>query len=1848
MLDLAISWFMVTVDVSVKALALTAIALLGIRFLRLRDSNVQHRAWTGVLIGMLLLPILSQTLPTLRLPVVLPEYWAMSSRSDLSSVFDTGGGEQTADATPQASTFRDANNLSGAALDPSLRPSDARSNSPSWRPGAEFADNHSDVATEDAIHRVVAGIQGNQRETVSNGGAPVSEARERSIWPVSLFVLWQIVAGMMAVRLLAGFIYSQRLVHSSSPITPEKLAEMGARSQWLHTGAPTPTICECPLIRVPMALGVVRPRILLPAQWHQWSTEKLQAVMAHEQAHIQRADGAILFLAEVNRCLYWFHPIAWWLRSQLSQLAETACDDAAIDCTGNRATYARHLLEVASVVSGQRGRLIAVGTSMARSPNVESRINSILDEDRPLSKRLTWTTTLLLLGALIPLVAVAASVGPATQTSSQSNDEQAANSEQLTASEDNQRRLAEKHPVGAEPLSFSGNVATPTGEPIAGAKIWLAVASHRHALEANRDNRQGLLRELGSTDERGRFEVVVDTRIIQDIRARQKTRSRQSIAQAQLVATANGRGMASMPLDVFADHPRPGASQDLLQANVDRSLGDGAFARRTLQLNPESQAVRGRLVDLEGRPLRNVKVSVERLRQPDVTRLLKAFESLSKREANEALSAAGFLAGIARSELQRLLPSVTTDDRGDFELRGIGDDQLVKLTFDAVRVDARPIYVFGREMETVSLPHIARNPDGPQDVFLGRDFTYELGPAVPVEGVVTDFDTGEPIADALVYVERLFQKVTSEASQLRLDTYHIRGMTDGQGRFRINGIPPGEGHVLEAVGPKSEPYLSTTQIISPSLEDGGVMRSDFQLKRGIWIEGRVTDARSNQPVVADVAYMALKNNPHSLERLGLDLASDVTPLTTDRDGHFRVVGLPGHGVLMVKSHVPSYPLGSGAAMIDGYDESTGVIPTTPYPLDVRFWGWHLLKQIAPAADATSLTCDLALDSGAAIPGRAVGPGGQAVTEVFVLGQTEGDPWWRPRHDDNVPATDRFEVNGYDGKGPRQLFFKTKDEALVGRYRLKGDAPSTITTRLESSVRVTGRVIDRVSGLPAARCFVSCERCAPTDATYPPVDFTIHWCRTDDEGHFEIKGLSARFVYEMIARSDNLTPQTNRFRIDLADAQPGEVIEMGDVTGNPNEKQVGTVSYSGRVETPEGQSVAGAKIFLAKTSYGGLSPAILREVGTSDDQGRFRVRFDSEATQAIRDRTSLWQTTLVAKAAGRGLDWLPLDVFVDNPEPSEQRDRLQARMDRSLGAGRFASRTLKLRRAEQPIRGRLFSSEGLPLPNVTVMVEDLQQPDMPLLLKSFEDQSKDGFYAAINATGVGVGDLGRDEFQTLIPSVQTDSNGVFELFGVGDDQLVSIAFASEYLQSQIVHALGRSMPSVRMPHISRYPDGAKDVFFGRDFTHIVGRSVPVDGVIKDDDTGDPVPNVLVYVERLFREHGGADEGQLRLNTDHMRAVSDADGRFRITGMPPGIGHVFEAMPPKSEPYLMSAQDITLRLDDGPAKEIEIRVKKGIWIEGQVTDKQTGDPIRATVDHLALRKNPHRLDKLGLRQAWVPQRYWTNETGHYRVPALPGPGVLLVTSQTPKGYPNAVGAESIDGYRSSTGYIPTTPIGLPVSNWDLLKQIDPAADATSFTCDLALDAGVSIAGRVIQGDGQSISGFSVLGATANDPFWKPHTSNTFSIHGYDGDGPRQLFFKSKDEALVGNYRLEGEPPENVIVQLQPSVRVTGRLIENETELPAVDYELYCERSSLFSKKYARTMFRIDKCRTNPEGRFEIRGLAAGLIYQMSASNPQHFVNDLNRFRIDLSDAKPGDIIDLGDVTGPNRASVGDNMR
>ena len=114
----------------------------------------------------------------------------------------------------------------------------------------------------------------------------------------------------------------------------------------------------------PMTVGVWRPVVILPADWVTWDDGDLAAVVAHEEEHVRRHDTLVMLLALVNRAVFWFHPLAWWLRRRIATLSEQACDAVVVTGGHDAERYASVLVHFARAASSAgAGSLPAVGMS---------------------------------------------------------------------------------------------------------------------------------------------------------------------------------------------------------------------------------------------------------------------------------------------------------------------------------------------------------------------------------------------------------------------------------------------------------------------------------------------------------------------------------------------------------------------------------------------------------------------------------------------------------------------------------------------------------------------------------------------------------------------------------------------------------------------------------------------------------------------------------------------------------------------------------------------------------------------------------------------------------------------------------------------------------------------------------------------------------------------------------------------------------------------------------------------------------------------------------------------------------------------------------------------------------------------------------------------------------------------------------------------------------------------------------------------------------------------------------------------------------------------------------------------
>jgi len=97
-------------------------------------------------------------------------------------------------------------------------------------------------------------------------------------------------------------------------------------------------------ISVPTMVGWLKPVILFPvASLAGMAPEQLEAVLAHELAHIRRWDYLVNALQIAAETLLFYHPAVWWVSRRIRREREHCCDDVAVSVTGSPLVYAKAL-----------------------------------------------------------------------------------------------------------------------------------------------------------------------------------------------------------------------------------------------------------------------------------------------------------------------------------------------------------------------------------------------------------------------------------------------------------------------------------------------------------------------------------------------------------------------------------------------------------------------------------------------------------------------------------------------------------------------------------------------------------------------------------------------------------------------------------------------------------------------------------------------------------------------------------------------------------------------------------------------------------------------------------------------------------------------------------------------------------------------------------------------------------------------------------------------------------------------------------------------------------------------------------------------------------------------------------------------------------------------------------------------------------------------------------------------------------------------------------------------------------------------------------------------------------------
>ena len=155
---------------------------------------------------------------------------------------------------------------------------------------------------------------------------------------------WLLGFAIFSVRWVGGIIYLRHLrTHDIIPVAYLWQLKVNKLARKMGIGK-TILLRESSKVNVPMVIGHLRPIILIPLGILNGLTPaQLEAIFAHELAHIQRYDFIINLILSQIEALFFYHPAFWWISRQIRDEREHCCDDIAISICKDPVSYARTL-----------------------------------------------------------------------------------------------------------------------------------------------------------------------------------------------------------------------------------------------------------------------------------------------------------------------------------------------------------------------------------------------------------------------------------------------------------------------------------------------------------------------------------------------------------------------------------------------------------------------------------------------------------------------------------------------------------------------------------------------------------------------------------------------------------------------------------------------------------------------------------------------------------------------------------------------------------------------------------------------------------------------------------------------------------------------------------------------------------------------------------------------------------------------------------------------------------------------------------------------------------------------------------------------------------------------------------------------------------------------------------------------------------------------------------------------------------------------------------------------------------------------------------------------------------------
>lgn len=178
----------------------------------------------------------------------------------------------------------------------------------------------------------------------------------------AITMVYALIALGFTARLLLGWRKTRKLVRAANTQPLPKSITQALHRQCDVIGCEAPLAALTEDLSGPALAGVLRPTLLMPAAAvEEMSSSEIEAVLAHELAHLRRGDPVLHAMCSLLLLPVGFHPAAMWTARRVRQTREMACDAEAAERLGSASAYAHALLKVAERSGGLRGAAVGLG-----------------------------------------------------------------------------------------------------------------------------------------------------------------------------------------------------------------------------------------------------------------------------------------------------------------------------------------------------------------------------------------------------------------------------------------------------------------------------------------------------------------------------------------------------------------------------------------------------------------------------------------------------------------------------------------------------------------------------------------------------------------------------------------------------------------------------------------------------------------------------------------------------------------------------------------------------------------------------------------------------------------------------------------------------------------------------------------------------------------------------------------------------------------------------------------------------------------------------------------------------------------------------------------------------------------------------------------------------------------------------------------------------------------------------------------------------------------------------------------------------------------------------------------------